>query len=115
MALEFLANQKVAGVLEVLDTVTNSVVPATFSGTTATSDNPAAFTASTDSAGNVVVTGVAAGTGNLTVSSTAAYTNSLGQSVTAPLTASPIQVTVDAVPTADGVILQVQFGAPEAQ
>lgn len=112
MALSLASNQLVIGTLGLVDSTNPAtVVTGTFTGTTATSDTPAAFTALVDASGNVDVTGVAAGTGNLTVVSTAAYTDSTGAAQSASLTVV-IPVTVTAVTVADSVALVVNFGAP---
>lgn len=114
MALTLVSNQQVAGTLGLVDQVTNLPVSGTFAGTSAASDTAAAFTASVDASGSVVVAGVAAGTGNLSVSTTATYTDSTGAAQTAPL-AVTIPVTITAVVTADAVSLVVNFGTPTAQ
>ena len=115
MALSLASNQLVIGTLGLVDqTNPATVVTGTFTGTTATSDTPAAFTALVDASGNVDVTGVAAGTGNLSVTTTAAYTDSTGTAQSVSLTTS-VPVTVTAVVTADQVALTVTFGSPTAQ
>ena len=114
MSLSIVSNQQDAGVLGLLDAVTNTPVSGTFTGTTATSDTPAAFTATTDGASNVNVVGVAPGSGNLTVSTTAAFTDSTGAAQSQVLSVV-IPVTVTAVVVADQVTLQVTFGNPSAQ
>jgi hypothetical protein len=114
MSLTLVANQKVAGVLGLVDQVTNNPVTAVFSNVTASSDTQAAFTASVDSSNNIDVVGVAAGAGNVDISATVAYTDSTGaaQSVTLTLT---VPVTITAVITADAVELVVTWGTPTAQ
>jgi hypothetical protein len=114
MSLSIVSNQKVAGVLGLIDSVTNNPVTATFSNVTAVSDTPAAFTASVDSSNNIDVVGVAAGTGNVTISATVAYTDSTGAAQSTTLTLV-VAVTITAVVTADGVALTVTWGTPVAQ
>ena len=114
MSLSLVSNQKVAGTLGLIDSVTNNPVTATFANVTATSDTPAAFTASVDSSNNIDVVGVAAGTGILTVSALTAYTDSTGAAQSVTLTTT-VDVTITAVITADGVALTVTFGTPTAQ
>lgn len=114
MALSIVSNRKVSGSLGLLDSVLNTSVSGTFANTGATSDNPAAFAASVDADGNVVVTGVAEGTGNLNVNTNASFTDSLGNPQTQTLTAV-MPVTITAVVTADNVVLQITFGTPSAQ
>jgi hypothetical protein len=114
MSLNLASNQKALGTLGIIDEVTQAAVTGTFTGTSVASDTPSSFTAEVDPSGNVVVTGVTAGSGILSVSSTAAYTDSTGASKSELLAAS-IPVTVTAVVTADKVSLVVNFGAPIAQ
>lgn len=114
MALSIASNQKVLGTLGLVDQITSAPVTGTFSGTGAISDNAAAFTASVDADGDVVVTGVAAGTGNLVVTSTAAFTDSTGTAQSQSLSVT-IGVTITAIVTADAVALTVTFGNPTAQ
>ena len=114
MSLSLASNQKSLGTLGLVDQVTQAAVTGTFTGSTATSDTPAAFTATSDDSGNIVVTAVAVGSGNLNVATTAAYTDSTGAAQSVPLTAV-VPVSVTAVVTADAVSLVVNFGAPVAQ
>jgi len=113
MALTISSNQKVAGILGLVDQVTNGPVVGSFSEITATSDTPAAFTASVDASNNVVVTGVAAGSGTLTVSALCAYTDSTGAPQSQSLSVQ-IPVTIAAL-QADAVSLVVNFGTPTPQ
>ncbi len=114
MATSLAANQKTLGALGLQDKVTSALVTATFSGTSAASDNDGVATASVDSDGNIVVIGVAAGDCNVSITSTANFTNSLGQPATSTQTIS-VAVHVDAVVTADDVQLIVTFGSPIPQ
>lgn len=114
MSVTLASNQKVVGSLSLIDSVTNTDVPATFAGTTATSDNEAVATASVQADGTVVITGVSAGTANVTVNSNASFTDSLGNAASGAVN-TIVQATVTAVQTADGVQLVVTFGAPQAQ
>lgn len=114
MSLTIASNQKSLGTLGLVDAVTNAAVTGTFTGVGATSDTPAAFTASVDADNDVVVTGVAAGAGNLNVTATAAYTDSTGAAQSKPLTVT-IPVTIIGVVVADQVNLVVNFGNPTAQ
>lgn len=110
MALTLNANQQAAGTLGLQDNVTNLPVTGTFSGTTASPDNAAVFTAVVNADGSITATAVAPGTGNLNVSTIAAYTDSNNQPQTQTLTLS-VPVTV-AQPTADSVSLTLTFGTP---
>lgn len=114
MALTLASNQKVVGSLSLIDSVTNTDVPATFAGTTATSDNEAVAKAEVQADGTVLVTGVSAGSCNVTVASNASFNDSLGNPATGAVN-TLIGVTITAVQTADGVSLVVTFGAPQAQ
>lgn len=114
MAISIAANQKVLGTLGLVDQVTQQAVTGSFTGATATSDTPAAFTASADDSGNVTLTAVAAGSGTLSVSALAAFTDSTNVAQSQQLTAT-VPVTVTAVVAADAVNLVVNFGAPVAQ
>lgn len=114
MSLTIVANQLVSGTLGLLDTVTNNPVTSSFANSVATSDTPGAFTAAIDGAGNVVVTGVAAGAGTLTVSADCSYVDSTGANQTKNLSTT-IDVTISEVITADSVQLVVSFGAPVNQ
>lgn len=114
MSVELAANQKVLGALGLQDSVTGNPVTATFSNVQATSDTPAAFTASVDANNNIIVTGVAAGAGKVNISATASFTNSLNQPATANLSLS-VDVTIDAVVVADNVVLVITWGAPQPQ
>jgi len=113
MSVEIQSNQLVVGTLSLIDSVTSAPVAATFSGTTAVSDNPAAATASVNADGTVTITGVAAGGCNVTISSTASFTNSLGTASSGSVS-TIVAVTIDAIQTADGVTLVVTF-APATQ
>lgn len=112
MSLQIAANQFAVGALQLIDSVTQAPVTATFTGTTAVSDNDAVATASVNGDGTVTVTGVSAGTCNVTVSTVADFTNSLGAASTGSVSYI-VPVTVDAVAVADGVELVVTFGAPQ--
>lgn len=114
MDLNLVSNQKVAGTLGLLDSTTNTPVSASFSGVTATSDTPAAFTASVDADNNIDVVGVAAGSGVLTISAVAAYTDSTNAPATQTLTTT-VNVIISAVIVADQVVLTVTFGSPVNQ
>jgi len=113
MSVTLDSSQKVDGVLALIDDTTLQPVPATFSGSTAVSDNAAVCTAAiNDDGSGLEVTAVAAGTANVVVTATAAFTNSLGQPASGSVS-STISVTVTAVVVADGVHLEITFGAPQ--
>lgn len=113
MALTLNSNQKAQGTLGLIDNVTQNVVTASFSGTTATPDNAAVFTAVVNADGSITASAVAAGTANLNISTLASYTDSNNQPQTQTLTLS-VPVTV-AQATADSVSLTLTFGTPTAQ
>jgi hypothetical protein len=114
MSLTLVSNQKVAGVLGLVDVVTGNPVTASFANVSATSDTPAAFTVSVDSSNNIDVVGVAAGSGTITVQADASYTDSTGAAKTETLTVT-VDVVISAVIVADKVALTVTFGTPVAQ
>ena len=109
------SNQQIVAVLSLVDAVTGLPVTGSFSGTSVTSDNPAAGSTSV-SADNASITFVAAAAGvaNLSIATTASFTDSTGAAQTTPFTQA-VQVTVTAVVVADQVTLVVTFGQPTAQ
>lgn len=114
MNLTIASNQNEAGILGLVDEVTNQPVTGTFTGVTASSDTPAAATVAVDADNDINVTAVAAGSGNITVTALCAFTDSTGAAQAETLTAT-IPFTITEVVTADAVALVVNFGNPTAQ
>lgn len=113
-SLTLVSNQQIVGTLSLIDSVNNNPVTSTFANVTASSDTVAAFTASVDGSGNVVVVGIAAGTGVLSVGADASYTDSTGTAQTKNVT-TKIDLTISAVIQADAVTLVVTFGTATNQ
>lgn len=113
MALTLKTNEKAQGTLSLTDDVTSNVVTASFSGTSVSVDNTAAFTAVVNADGSITATAVAPGSGILTVSTTASYTDSNNQPKTEPKIVN-VGVSV-AQPTADATTLVLTFGPATAQ
>lgn len=105
MTATFAANQQQQFAFGLLDEVTNAPVTGSYADGTVASDTPGAATGFVDANGNVFFQAVAPGVANLTASAQATYTNSLGNQVVQQLSTAPVQVTIMAVQTADGVQL----------
>jgi hypothetical protein len=105
MTAAFAANQQQQFAFGLLDEVTNAPVTGSYADGTVASDTPGAATGFVDANGNVFFQAVAPGVANLTASAQATYTNSLGNQVVQQLSTAPVQVTITAVQTADGVQL----------
>jgi hypothetical protein len=108
------SNQKISAILSLVDVNTNLPVTGSFSGTTASVDNPAIGTATVNPDQSITFVALTAGTCNMTVNTNAAYTDSTNTPQTVPLTVA-VSVTVTAVIVADQVALVITFSTPVAQ